>query len=263
MFKLIAHDGIEVLESDLLKKFPEIIHGFSTRQGGVSQGPFASLNLGITEGDMLKRILINRRRFCNALHFAPSDLVQAEQIHSNQVLTVTASGINNGVDGLVTNQRGIFLSIKVADCAPILFYDPVQKVIAAAHAGWRGTVSGIIENTVNTLLDRYGSQPSQIIATVGPALHVCCYEVQSDVANQFSPEEIEVRDGKRFLNLSFAIHRRLLKLGLSEENIDLCELCTACNPQLFYSYRRDGDITGRMMGVIGLNSNAIHHMREV
>jgi len=253
MFCAHHSDEITILLSDLLTPFKGLVHGFSTRQGGVSLGPYASLNLGITDGDLLKRILINRRRFCNALNFAPSDLAQAEQIHSNKVLPISTAGINHGVDGLMTNQRGIFLSVKVADCAPILFFDPDKEVIAAIHAGWRGTLAGIIANTVEAMNQNFGSQSSDLRAAIGPALHACCYEVKEDVAGQFAADEIIMREGKLYLDLIQAIRHRLIQAGLRESNLDFCELCTACNPHLFYSHRRDKGITGRMMAVIGLN----------
>lgn len=262
MFQIFAPAKLEIIQSDLLLPFAGLVHGFSTRKGGVSVGPFASLNLGIAEGDMLKRVLLNRRRFCNALNFAPSDLVQAEQVHSNKTLVVTTSGINNGVDAMITNRHGIFLSVKVADCAPILCYDPQRQVIAALHAGWRGTVSGIIGNTIETMQQKFGSQPKDILAAVGPALHVCCYEVQADVASQFQNDEVEEREGRLFLDLPRAIARRLTAAGLLSENLDFCELCTACHPEFFYSYRRDKEITGRMMAVIGLNGNSSAERKE-
>jgi len=254
MFPLIHSKGIDIIRSPELMEFPEILHAFSTREGGVSHGAFHSLNLAIAEGDTLKNILINRKRFCNTLNFAPSDIAQAEQIHSNQAAVVEASGPNPACDALITNRPHVFLSIKTADCAPILLYDPRQKVVAAVHAGWRGIASGIIANTIIKMREQFQTDPADLVAAIGPALHACCYEVKEDLASQFPAGEIVRRADRLFLDLIAAVQNRLVAAGLIPEKIADSGYCTACRPDKFFSYRRDGVLTGRMLAVIGINN---------
>lgn len=254
MFPLTISKGIELIQSPQLSACPGLTHAFSTRNGGVSHGPFRSLNLAIAEGDTLKNILMNRKRFCNTLNFAPSDIAQAEQVHSNHIAIVEGSGPNQSCDALITNRPHIFLSVKTADCAPVLLYDPIHQVVAAVHAGWRGTVKGIVANTVSVMRDHFNSNPAEIIAAIGPAMHACCYEVKNDVADQFAGEEIIRRADRMFLDLVAAVRNRLLAAGLQPGQIEESGYCTACQADKFYSYRRDGVLTGRMLAVIGLNN---------
>lgn len=253
VFPQVVIKGIELIQAPELTAFPEVVHAFSTRNGGVSTGPFSSLNLGISDGDILRNILINRKRFCNTLNFAPSDLAQAEQLHSNRVVVVNSKGPYQNCDALITRHPHICLSVKTADCAPILLYDPMQKVIAAIHAGWRGTVEGIISNTITTMQAEFNSKPSEIIAVIGPAIHGCCYEVKEDVAQLFAENEIIRRDQRLYLDLIAAVTNRLIRAGLQPTHIADSGFCTACHPNKFYSYRRDGAKTGRMLSVIGID----------
>jgi YfiH family protein len=254
MFPLTVSKDIEIIQAPQLAECPGLIHAFSTRNGGVSHGPYRSLNLALAEDDTLKNILINRKRFCNTLNFAPSDIAQAEQVHGNQVRIVENSGPNQACDALLTNRPHIFLSVKTADCAPVLLYDPIHQAVGAVHAGWRGTVSGIIGNAINAMRSNYNSDPQEIIAAIGPALHSCCYAVKNDVAEQFTGEEIIRRDGLLYLDLIAAVRNRLLAAGLQPGQIEESGYCTACQADKFYSYRRDGVLTGRMLAVIGLNN---------
>jgi len=259
MFSIRHSNGIEIITAPALETYPEVVHGFSTRNGGISRGPFRSLNLGMVEGDTLKNILVNRKRFCNTLSFAPSNLLQSEQVHGTNIAIVEANDPPGQVDALITNQRNLFLSVRVADCAPVLLYEPEKHVVAAVHAGWRGTANAIIASTVKAMVDRFDVNPEQIVASIGPVLSQCCYEIQNDVARHFSAEEVVRRKGGLFLDLVGAIRNRLRSAGLAETNIHASDFCTACQPDLFYSHRRDRGVTGRMLGVIGLN----HHQNSL
>ena len=253
MFPLTVSKGIEIIQSPELMTFPEIVHAFSTRNGGVSNGPFRSLNLGIADGDTLKNILINRKRFYNTLNFTSSDVAQAEQVHSNKIAIVEDNGPIPGCDALITTQANLYLSIKTADCAAVLLYDPHHQVIAAVHAGWRGTAEGIIANTINTMQAQFQTNPGELIAAIGPALHVCCYKVKNNVAKKFGDNEIIQREEGLFLDLILAITNRLNAAGVQLDRIADSGYCTACQPDKFFSYRRDEGVTGRMLAVIGIN----------
>ncbi|RKY56656.1 MAG: peptidoglycan editing factor PgeF [Candidatus Neomarinimicrobiota bacterium] len=245
-------NGIEILHSSLLLPYNEICHGFSTRTGGVSIGKFESLNLGSTDGDSRKNIKENQGRFCRALGFSTDKLVQPVQVHSNNVAVVSEPGIILNTDALITNIEGIFLSVKTADCAPVILFDPVRKVVGAIHAGWKGIVKNIISKTINVMETIFNTKPYNILVAIGPAIHDCCYEVKSEVACEFDYSEVVERNGKLYLNSVLAIKNRLVKSGLLLDNINDIALCTSCNADKFFSYRRDKGQTGRLMTVIGL-----------
>jgi len=232
--------------------FSPVVHGFSTRKGGVSPKPFDSLNLGMNSGDTPENIKTNRQIFCSALDFPAVSLAHANQIHSGNVAVVDRPISAPNTDALVTNTPGVFLNVKTADCVPILLFEPDQKVVAAVHAGWKGIVNRIIENTIDTMIVRFRCEPSRMFAVIGPSIRSCCYEIQSDVANQFSESEVIRRNGKLFLDAAKAVNSRLENAGILYKNIDDSGRCTMCEPEQFYSYRRDGVQSGRMMVVIGM-----------
>jgi hypothetical protein len=148
--------------------------------------------------------------------------------------------------------------VRVADCIPVLFFDPVQKVIGIAHAGWRGTVKEIAAKTAEVIVSRYNSDPARILVGIGPGIGPCCYEVDERVSSLFTKgfssgeQLITERNGKQYLDLWEANRRQLLNTGIREENIELAGLCTACHPQTFFSHRREKGRTGRFAALIGM-----------
>lgn len=252
MFTTIVLNDIEILQSDQFSRYSDIIHGFSTRTGGVSKHPFDSLNLGMGDGDSGENIMNNRQRFGEVLGFSPEQLVHASQIHSGNVAIANQPGSIPETDAVIATACGIMLSVKTADCVPVLFYEPEHHVVAAVHAGWKGMISNIIANTILLMKKKFICNPHGIIAALGPAIRTCCYEVGNDVAGHFSESEIEEHDGRKYLNLPLAVKYRIKACGIPEENIDDCQRCTFCEPERFFSYRRDGKDTGRIMSVIGL-----------
>jgi hypothetical protein len=206
----------------------------------------------MNSGDTPENIEANRQIFCSALEFPAVSLAHANQIHSGNVAVVNRPVSVKDTDALITNTPGVFLNIKTADCVPILLFEPEQKVVAAVHAGWKGIVNRIIENTIDTMIVRFRCEPSRMLAVIGPSIRSCCYEIQSDVAEQFSESEVIRRNGKLFLDATKAVYNRLENTGILPKNIDDCECCTMCEPKRFYSYRRDGVQSGRMMAVIGM-----------
>ena len=159
--------------------------------------------------------------------------------------------LNDGIDAMITKTPGICLMILQADCTPILFYDKNKRVIGAAHAGWKGTVSKIAKNTINAMTESYNSNPKDIIVGVGPSIGPCCYEVKSDVVRKVkdglgSSEEIIIdRNGKYYLDLWKANRMQLLNSGIAEENIEVAKICTKCNQNIFFSARASKSTTGR------------------
>ena len=168
-------------------------HGFSTRMGGVSEGMFSTLNLSYNRGDKKEAVDENFRRISEAIGFDHTKLVFSNQIHETRIHKVTKEDcgkVMKDMDGLATNEQGIPLYTGYADCVPLFFYDPVEKAVALAHSGWRGTVGRIGAKMVQFLENEYGSKKENIIAAIGPSICRSCYEVSEDVADEFKKEQI-------------------------------------------------------------------------
>ena len=183
-------------------------------------------------------------------------VVAVRQIHSNRVIVaedVAAGWLGEG-DAMVTRQPGLLLSIRTADCLPILIADPESRSVAAIHAGWRGTVADVAGNAVRTMMARYGAEPSAMRVAIGPGIGPCCFEVGPEVATQFRPlfPERTDLDGRVRLDLVAANIKQLRQLGIPEGQIDASGLCTVCDPATFESYRRDREASGRMTSVIAI-----------
>lgn len=241
-----------------------VYHGFSSRLGGVSAEPFASLNVGLSTGDAPEAVWENRRLLLSFLGFRPeTPLVFVSQVHSDKVITVNQMPSRNALageaDALLTALPGVALAIQTADCVPILLLDPVRRVVGAVHAGWRGTVARIAGKTVRRMIADFGSRPADVLAAIGPSIGPCCYEVGrevlAEVETAFPGGEPLYRtsgQGRGWLNLWAANERDLQETGLTKQNICLIRRCTACECETFFSYRASGGITGRMAAVIGL-----------
>ena len=244
-------------------------HGFSTRLGGVSSAPWDSLNLGANRGDDPAHVRENFVRFCAAVGSDPNALVKNHQVHSALVRPVTEADIMSDpaapgmaeADGLVTDRPGVCLTIFSADCIPLLLYDPVRKVAAAAHAGWRGTAAGIAGETVRVMVQDYDCQPGHILAAIGPGIGLCCFETHRDVPDGLLAGTIP--DAGQFIrpishtekyhvDLKGANAHLLRVAGLTPDHIAICNECTACRGDLFWSHRRLGGERGSMAAMIQL-----------
>ena len=256
---------VAVLHDAALARVSSLIHGFSERGGGVSSGRFASLNLGPRSGDDPAAARTNRRRFLAALGLGGYRVLAPRQTHSADVAVLRAGdpppadGVFPG-DAVVTDARGVALMVLAADCLPILLFDPVRQVIAAVHAGWRGTAGGIATAAVVAMRWHFGSSPGSLRAALGPAIGRCCYEVGPEVlaavgaVTPGSPDTLwdALPAGKGKLDLAAANTAQLTAAGLARERIGTLGLCTACHTGRFYSHRRDGEPTGRAGAVIAL-----------
>jgi hypothetical protein len=239
-------------------------HGFSTRAGGVSSGPFQSLNLGLSWGDERARVLENRRRLGAACEAGSLHL--ASQVHGVAVARVRRAGDGDGAarpeaDALVSDLPGAALAVLVADCVPVLLADERTGACAAVHAGWRGVVGGVVPAAVAALAADYGARASDLRAALGPAIGACCFEVGPEVVAAFaaaSPGGLPpgvVRappdGGRPHVDLTVALTAQLEALGVPPEAVDAAGACTRCDAEgRFYSYRRDGAHTGQQMGII-------------
>lgn len=260
-------DGVSYLSADGFEAAGGVAHGFSTRMGGVSTGICESMNLGTTRGDEPDCVRENYRRFLAAIGAPSPHIAMSNQVHGDVVRPVTCADIKPDiytpepyeVDGLVTDIPGVTLVVFSADCLPILLYDPVRRVIAAAHAGWRGTAAGIAERAVEKMTF-YGSRPEDILAAIGPGISKCCFETHEDVPNAMTaalgvsatPFIEPIENGKFKLDLKGINAMRLEKAGLLCEHIAVSEACTACHPELYWSHRRTEGVRGSQAAMIQL-----------
>ncbi len=185
---------------------------------------------------------------------AAGRLASARQIHSSRCLYAAAPGRVGEADALITDRPGLLLAVRTADCLPIFVADPEHRAVAAIHAGWRGLLAGILKEVLGQMAERFGAHPEALLIAIGPAIGGCCYEVGPEVATQFRelfPERKDL-DGRTRLDLTEAARRQLLEAGVREQGVTAAGLCTRCLAEEFYSWRRDGPRTGRMLSVIGI-----------
>ena len=244
------------IQPKIFTQFPQLAAGQSIRHGGVSPAPFHSLNLGKSTADNPANVAENRRRFCAELGFQPEQMTWSKQIHGNQIAQVIKPGGHEGFDALVTNVPGILLAVSVADCTPILVYDGRNQAVAAIHAGWRGTVAGIVASTMIFMEKAFGTKGEDCFAYIGACIDECSFEVGDEVALEFSEpfKQFDAGRGKFFVDLKKANAAQLLAFGIPERQIEISPYCTVSHGDDFFSHRNDSGITGRGMGVIGLRS---------
>ncbi|WP_243109975.1 peptidoglycan editing factor PgeF [Clostridium sp. E02] len=266
----LTSEGVPYLSFPLLKKTGLVKHGFSTRMGGVSEGKFATMNFAFTTGDNKEHVMENYRRMGRALCVSPEKMVLSYQSHTTNLLTVTAEDIGKGitrerdyrdVDGLITNIPGITLVTFYADCVPLYFLDPVHKVIALSHSGWRGTVNRMGEKTIERMKKEFGSKAQDIIACIGPSICGTCYEVGEEVAGEFEksfdPKYLKdiltgKENGKFLLDLWKVNEIILLEAGVKTENIQVTDICTHCNSNYLFSHRTMGKERGNLAAFLSL-----------
>ena len=238
------------MEFGKFRKFENaLFHTVTDRYGGVSKKPYDSLNLALHVGDDVKDVLENRILTSEKYHFPIKNLVYMNQVHGNRVVMIE-DAMNNRIDdcdALITNKRKIPLMVMVADCIPILFYDPVKNAIGVAHAGRNGTFLRIAQKTVMKMQEAYGCEVKDIIVGLGPSIRSCCYEVDKSLADictkSFSDAYVMIREDNYFLDLQALNYAQLLGVGIEAAHIEISPSCTACDTN-YFSYRRDG-LTGR------------------
>ncbi|KJS84757.1 MAG: hypothetical protein JM58_10385 [Peptococcaceae bacterium BICA1-8] len=264
-------NGVQLYSIPVFTETGLVKHGFSTRIGGISEEPFQTLNLGFHTGDDWETVKENRRLFAQSLSIPLENIVAANQVHGDKIFKAGTSDRGRGAieqktvvketDALITNEPGVALIAFYADCVPIMFLDPVLKVIAIAHAGWKGTVLNISRKTVEQMGDAYSCQPENILAAICPSIGPCHYEVDTPVISQFQENfnkwerVLKLKsDGKAQLDLWEANRMQLVDAGILGKHITVSEICTYCNPELLYSYRYENGKTGRLAGIIMLNN---------
>ena len=256
-------DTVPYLTYNSLSEINFINHAFSTRLGGVSEGEFTSMNMAFNRGDNPESVTENYKRICKSAGFDFNSLTASAQDHNTFVRAVTSENKGVGiykprdlqsVDALVTNEKGVTLVTYYADCTPLFFVDTKKKAIGLAHAGWRGTVGRIGEKVVNKMTELYGTNPSDIVAAIGPAISVCCYEVDKPCADNFyaladldsSRFVFPKENGKYMIDLLETNRQILVAAGVKNENITISDICTNCNSELLWSHRATKGKRGTM-----------------
>jgi len=262
---MTAHDinGMRFYSWNIFSEWEDRMRAvITTRRGGVSQKPYKGLNLGHHVKDTPEALEANRSAVAKALGLPEAPWALTNQIHGTRIKEAVPSGKDSeefgSCDSLSVNLQGIISAIVLADCHPVIIYDPFRHAGIISHTGWRGTVSGMVEKSVQHLLNN-GSRVKNLIAATGPGIGPCCYPVGADTAEEFSsnfnyPEKVVIKEinGGFRLNLEAANAFRLRNAGLSEKNIGAAGFCTACREKEFYSYRKEGGLTGRQAALMVL-----------
>lgn len=268
--RICKTNDVEYIQFNKLAKENKIIHGFSTRLGGLSEGHLSSMNLSYNRGDDAEKVTKNHHLFASAVGYNYKDLVFTDQVHDCLIYDVKEKDKGKGVmresdikniDGLITNTRNIPLIAFFADCVPLFFFDPVKNVIGIAHSGWKGTVLKIGSKMIMRMIEDYNCRPKEIICAIGPSICQSCYEVDLDVANQFKSAYsdkqykqmvINIENNKVILDLHKANVFNLTDSGVLIKNIDVTDLCTCCNHEFLFSHRKTNGLRGNLAGVIML-----------
>lgn len=263
-------ENTNLLQFAILTNQEGVEHFCTTRKGGVSKGEFSSFNLGNFSDDDTTDIYENRQILARMWYMDDKDFIVPHQTHSNKVLVIdrefqqldSSSRIDSlyGVDATITNLKKIFLCVTTADCVPVLIFDTKNKVIAAIHAGWRGIVQDILENTIEKMKEVFQSNPTDFIATIGPSISAKNYEVGDDLVAEFKKKKVDLKEtsylnketNKLHLDLNKITYNQLVKLGVPATQIETSQLCTFDNDELFFSARRQSIHCGRMLTGIKL-----------
>jgi YfiH family protein len=256
-FLLAEIGGLPCYRSPLLAAFPEVVHGFYGRQGGMSPEPFDNLNLSFAVGDQRALVVHNRDLVQQALGL--TTLVSANQVHGCRESLVTGAKAAAAeeipeADILITSQPGLGLLIKQADCQAVMLYDPVHRVAANVHCGWRGQVRNVIGEAVARLQETFGSRPEDLVAAISPSLGPCCAEFRN-FRQEFPPGLWSYQVRPTYFDLWALSRDQLTAAGLKPQQIDIAGICTRCRGDLFFSYRREHR-TGRQGSVIGLRGKS-------
>ena len=265
-FSILHKENIPYLLAQNLRGHKGMMHAFTTRLGGVSKDKYTSLNLALHVGDNPEDVVSNRVKVAALFGADLDDCVTMRQVHGIHVQKIFLGDKGLGArvyddsvyeaDALVTDQPGILLWCLVADCVPVLLYDPKRRVIAATHAGWRGTLGRISGETIKVMVEDYGCAPENILAAIGPSAGPCCFVVDGEVADLFMAagfKDIVVPFGDKYkLDLWQANRQAIIEMDVPEKNISTSGLCTSCLTELFFSFRAEEGVTGRFAATIML-----------
>lgn len=242
------------IQPTIFSPYQQVVAAQSTRHQGLGKAPYASLNLGLYTKDASETVKANRNRFFESLGFSEPNTLGGFQVHGDKVFLAEKGGQVEGYDAFISNKKGLLLTATIADCVPVLIFDPINNAFAAIHAGWKGTVAKIVSKTLDAMQVAFGTDAKNCLAYIGTCIDACSFEVDQDVAQHFDPA-LKVWDdekGKYFVDLKIANKTWLLEKGLSEKQIEISPYCTVVHNEHFFSHRAEKGTTGRMLAVIGL-----------
>ncbi len=255
-------NGVHYYSFPAMETWPELTQAAFGRPGGVSEGPFASLNFSFAVYDDPEKVRANRAVAVRSLGWEPGNVVTAKQVHGRRATQVVheMAGAPDlpETDALVTDEPGVLLMLKFADCVPVTLWDPVKRVVGLAHAGWRGTVLGTPAAAVELMIQRYGTNPSDILAGIGPSIGPCCYQVGPEVekvaSHVFAGAGVIHKEGDEDIRFDLwsANAETLMRTGVPEEKITRAGICTRCHSDLFFSHRGSGGTAGRFGVIAGI-----------
>ena len=267
MFPLKKKKTIEYFQSAHLSNCDFLEHAFCTRRGGSSRDDYKSLNMSFREGDEEFRVLQNWGYLATAFAIPMEQFLVVNQVHGDAIFVIKPHGSYFSssdelkYDAIITTRADLAICIKTADCVPVFIVDKVRKVVAAVHAGWKGTALEISAKVISLMQNQYGSQPADILAAIGPSIGKCCYEVDQATAEAFSKQnnsDLFLQHGKRkekwMLDLTEANRRQIMAMGVAESNIEAAGCCTNCNQDMFFSHRGSGGVTGRQVNFMMIKS---------
>jgi purine-nucleoside/S-methyl-5'-thioadenosine phosphorylase / adenosine deaminase len=266
-FSIQTEHEVSFLTCVPMHTYGVVTHAFSTRLGGLSEPPYASLNLGLGSGDDRARVQENRARFGQSIGINPRDLVTLRQVHGNRVVVLTETTdpqLIQGTpgDGLITNRPFLPLAVITADCFPVVLAAPSVPAVGIIHSGRKGTAARVVPTAIELMSQAFDTPPEAQFVAIGPGIGRCCYEVDGASAEpfqtQFTLNDAVYRPGRpghMYLDLQQAIVQQLREAGIPSTHVWHADLCTACHSHWFYSYRREGPRSGRMLNVVMIRSN--------
>jgi YfiH family protein len=243
-----------ILKPFIFKQYPEIVCGFSTKVGPNANPPYY-FNLSYSVGEKKEIVDISRGLFFNELGLNENMVSYQKQVHEDSIQEVNTFGNCGESDALITTSKNLGLAISSADCPAIFIYDPIKKIITSVHSGWRGTEKKIVQKTIIKLNDEFNSNPQDLICYIGPSISQKNYEVGEEVANKFDDEFILKKENKFHLDVAGVSYKMMIDEGVKKVNIQVSGLCSFEYESLLHSYRRDGQKSGRALGVIAMINN--------
>ncbi len=245
---------MQIIKSTLINKYPELIFGLSTKIGLERTAPYF-FNMSLTVADDIETVKQNREAFFKEIGLNSSQIAFQKQIHSDRITVVNEAGLIGESDAMITAKPGIGLAISTADCTSIFIYDKRNRLIAAVHSGWRGTTKKILKKTLIRLKEEYNSRADDLIVYVGPSISQKNYEVGEEIAQQFDKKYLRYENNKIYLDVARANLDMIYNFGVQTNQVEQSPLCSFEEKNLLHSYRRDGKLSGRSLGIIALKVN--------
>lgn len=260
-----TNNKIKLLRAESIGRTDEYSHFFTTRISGNSKDVFSSLNLGFSSGDSIENVHRNWEHFKAETGMEKDRIILPKQVHSDKILTIETCEHFNEIlseknsreaDAVILGCRGTSAAVVTADCVPVILASREKPAGAVIHSGWKGTMLNIAGKTVKAMIKKYCLSPSEFVAVIGPSIGACCYEVGKEVFTKFkglfgiNEAVIKHSNGRYFISLTDAVSIQLENEGIPSGNIEIMYMCTSCNEELFFSYRRDNGVTGRQASVL-------------